>query len=185
MFRKLLICFLLIGLCTGCSRRGPRPESLTGQGLKIGKVDVIIDEAAIGEYRANVLDKVDGETSLEKELNVRLQARQLLDSSSPITLRVNVTSFRLRHGALRAFTGFYSGTDHISGTMAVTEGATNLLSKPVEVSGGNGNPFNIGRDSRAEALIGALATLITNNLSREPLQARPQMQPASGSQRRP
>lgn len=163
--------FVIILLCTGCSKRVPRTDTFVAQNLKVGTIAVTVDESAIGEDRSDVFDKIQGETALTNKLQETLTKANLIDPTSGVTLRVNVHSFRLRHGATRYFTGVFSGADHLHGNLTVARGSQTLLTQPIEAAGGNGNPFNISRDSRAEGLINGFCSKILNVLRNEPVAA--------------
>lgn len=163
---RFLLCLLIL---TGCARRGPKPESFAARGLKVGRIDVRLESGTIDAERLDVFNKMNGLQRLENQMLEKLKAHNFYDPSSPVELRLAVNSFRLRHGATRFFTGLYSGTDNVGARVDLSQKRKPLLSVDAEVSGGNGNMFNISRESRGSALFDSLAKRIVVLLTQEKL----------------
>ena len=162
--RRLVAALIIISVFTACSKRVPRPDTFEGQKLQVGAIQVTALDAEIGEERNNVFDKVQGEAQIKNKLTEILTKLQMMNPSGDVTLNVQVDHFRLRHGATKYFTGFFSGSDQLEGTLNVTRGSQTLLTKRIEVAGGNGNPFNISRDSRAAGLVNGFSNSILGAL---------------------
>jgi hypothetical protein len=82
-------------------------------------------------------------------------------------MAIHIEQFRLRSGATRYFTGFFSGSDNLGAALTVSDGSNTLLSKKIEVSGGNGNPFAISSRSRGANLSNDLANLAVTSLQQD------------------
>ena len=167
MYFKAIFSSLVFLSLVSCSARTPKVDSFYGQGMKVGKVEVIADKQAMDSERLNVLDKLNGENVLRLKIIELLRQNQLHDPSSQITLTLKINDFRLRHGATRYFTGIYSGSDHLFAKMTLTDKGSELLNHEIKASGGNGNPFNISRDSRGEGLFVGTSKLVLNALRSE------------------
>ena len=163
---KLICCLLAL---SGCHRRGPNPSSLESRGLKVGKIEVRIESGALEEERLDVFNRISGTRQIEEQVLEKLKARNLYDASGPVSLRLSVNSFRLRHGATRFFTGFQSGSDNVGARVQLFQKQALLLDTRAEVSGGNGNMFNISRESRGKALFDGLSKRIVVLLTQESL----------------
>jgi hypothetical protein len=166
---KLIAALIILTLCTGCAKRVPRTDTFVGQNLKVGTIQVTALDAEIGEDRNNVFDKVQGESQIKNKLDEIFTKLQMMNPSSDVALNVQVDHFRLRHGATRYFTGFFSGSDQLEGTLTIMRGSQLLLTKRIEVAGGNGNPFNISRQSRAEGLVNGFSNSILHALRNDTL----------------
>lgn len=171
--RKFLVGIALCISAVACSPRAPHPKSLQAQGIKVGRVNVELIPDTLGARREEVFGNVKGVEQLRDAVTTRLTQSSLLDPSSGFNLNIKVTSFRMRNGATRFFTGVMSGSDHLEGDLSVSRGSELLLQMPIEASGGNGNPFNISSKSRSAGLIDSFAELVVIALKTEALSAHP------------
>ena len=158
---------VLFFLSLGCAPRQPSPSSFEAKGVKVGKIVVALDSSGLDSERVEVFGKVSGIQSIKEELSTVLLQRGMLVPSSDVTLSVTVKDFRLRHGATRYFTGFFSGSDTVSGSVEVLKAKKVITSFATQVSGGNGNPFNISRDSRSDGLFHGFAARVVEQLRRQ------------------
>jgi hypothetical protein len=152
-------------LLTSCAKRVPVANSFAAKGFKVGRVELSTGE--LPSDRENRADKIQLETQVRERTLEALRLRSLFDPASKITMAIHINQFRLRHGATKYFTGVFSGSDRLGATLTVSEGSTVFLSKPLEVSGGNGNPFAISSSSRGANLSNDLANLAVTSLQRE------------------
>ena len=162
--RRLVIILILVAF-SGFAKRVPPAETFQGRGMKIGSVT--LSKADLPPERENRAERIELEDQTKARIEEKLRQRQLFDASSPIALQVHINDFRLRHGATRFFTGFWSGSDRIGAQLTITDGSSTLLSKPLVLSGGNGNPFAISSRSRGANLSNALAELAVASLQRD------------------
>lgn len=169
MGQKILIIVMSITMLIGCASRVPQMDTFQAQGMKVGQITIRVADGALDDRREQVFTKAEGAKLLRDDLTGLLTAQGLFDESSTIALDVEVTSFRMRNGATRYFTGVFSGADHLAGEMNVAQGGKTIFKKPLRVSGGNGNPFNISSVSRSEGLTNSFAKLVVHALRNDPL----------------
>ena len=157
------IIILLISSCflLACSARVPVEQTFKGQQLQIGTVVVNLDESGLDEQRENVFKRIDGVDAIRDEIITILKRHNLYNNASAYSLQVTIDSFKLRHGATRFFAGVFSGSDHLSSKVLLTKDNQVFMNEPVVVSGGNGNPFNISRESRGRGLIHGFANKVS------------------------
>ena len=161
---------LVLVAALGCAPRELPPSSFEARGLKVGKIAVTLDTTSLDPERTEVFNKVGGTQSVKEELSKALLQRNMLVPSSDVTLSVTVNEFRLRHGATRYFTGFFSGSDTVAGKVELLRGKQTVSSFRTEVSGGNGNPFNVSRDSRSDGLFRGFAARVVEQLRRQAIE---------------
>jgi hypothetical protein len=160
-----LIALVLAVVLTSCAKRVPVANSFAANGFKVGTV--ALSTAELPADRENRADKIQLESQVQERTLEALRVRNLFDPTSRITMAIHINQFRLRHGATRYFTGVFSGSDRLGATLTVSDGSTTLLSKQLEVSGGNGNPFAISSSSRGANLSNDLANLAVTSLQRD------------------
>lgn len=175
--KKMTLALILPIALTACAKRVPLTDTFEGKGMKIGRVTLSRGELpADREESANQI-------VLEEQIRVKseeiLKARNLFDRTSPIAMQIHINQFRLRNAATRAFTGIFSGNDSLGGHLSVADGSSTFISKPLEVSGGNGNPFNISSDSRGKGLSNALASQAVAALQRDAIAPTQSVIPSS------
>ena len=183
---KSLVGLLLCLSATACSTRVPHPKSLQGQGMKVSRVNVELPPDALEGRRKEVFGNVKGLEQLQDRVTTNLAESSLLDPNSGVDVNIKITSFRIRNGATRAFFGMFSGSDHLHGELDVSKGGTLLLQMPIEVSGGNGNPFNISSAARSAGLINSFSSQVVNVMRTEALVPQPLPMPeTTNATRRP
>jgi hypothetical protein len=160
------LCAILALFC-GCSSRNQAASSLPSPFTKIGRIEVSVAEFA--DEREDRASKIDLDGQIKERTQNLLVKRNLFDTASPNTLRIHLTSFRLRHGATRFFTGIFSGSDHLKGTVSIDKSSTKVLQEEIEISGGNGNPFAISSSSRGANLSNDFAQRIVKIIETKPL----------------
>lgn len=182
---KSMVGILLCLSATACSARAPHPNSLLGQGMKVSRVNVELPPDALEGRRKEVFGNVNGVEQLRDRVTTDLAESSLLDPNSDVDVNIKITSFRMRNGATRVFFGIFSGSDHLHGELGISKGGTLLLQMPIEVSGGNGNPFNISSDARSAGLINSFSSQVVKALRTEVLVSQPLSEPetANASQR--
>ncbi len=173
MGKRIVLMVIAIIMLIGCTRRVPRTDTFQAQGLKVGQIAVRVAEGALDNRREEVFTKAEGAKLLREDLTGLLTTHGLFDDSSNIAVDIEVTSFRMRNGATRYFTGWFSGTDHLAGQVNVAQGEKTIFKKPLRVNGGNGNPLNISSASRSEGLTHSFAKLIVHALRNDPLLPQP------------
>jgi hypothetical protein len=170
MKSRIVVLSLVVAL-VACAKRVPPTNTFEAKGFKVGNVEVSTGE--LPTDRENRANKIQLETQVKERTLATLRARSLFDSSSPVTMVIHINEFRLRHGATRYFTGFFSGSDRLAALLTVSDTSTKFLSKQIEVSGGNGNPFAISSDSRGANLSNDLASLAVASLQRDEVHTEP------------
>jgi hypothetical protein len=181
MKRTILFLSLVITIAA-CATRVPRPDSFQARGLKVGQV--VLSSVQLPEEREDRADKIQLVSQVKERTEAALRAKGLYDPSSRVVMAIHINSFRLRHGATRYFTGVFSGSDRLGAQLTVSEGAATYLSKPIQVSGGNGNPFAISSSSRGANLSNDLADLAVTSLEQEGIAYTPPAQPAKAVSKR-
>ena len=170
MKKTILLLSVIISIAA-CAKRVPLADSFQARGLKVGEVK--LSSVQLPEEREDRADKIQLVTQVKERTEAALKARGLYDPASQVVMAIHINDFRLRHGATRYFTGAFSGSDRLGAQLTVSEGPATYLSKPIEVSGGNGNPFAISSRSRGANLSNDLAELAVSSLQRESIAYTP------------
>lgn len=168
MFLKLSQAILFSLLLISCSSRSHHPDSFKGVGLKVGKVVVSVNKATVKTDALEIFNKLNGSSEIATQTISLLSERGLYETSSPITMKIRVTDFRLRHGALAGLTGMLSGQDLIKADVELQQGKKTLQKFKVD-EGTFGHPWATGRSSRETALFRAIGKVALEQMSKFPV----------------
>lgn len=178
MLRMWLPIALTLALLIGCSKRVPSPESFESKGLKIGSVTV--ERQALAPEREIVFARLEAEEQIRSATIDALQKHNLYDPDSAFAMKIRVNDFRLRHGTMRFFLGQYTGSDYIKATVSVSGEDTVPLTRFLEASAGNENPFAISRRYRGTRLFSDIGHQAVAALQFDPLDPVEEEPPARG-----
>ena len=107
--------------CTSVTTHRPIPAASPGP-LRVGKVMATLDADSISADALSDARNCGTDAVLHGAVTERLLKDGLYDASSPATLKLTVTGFRLRSMAVVTWAGSVSGQDHLFVDAALLDG---------------------------------------------------------------